>query len=344
MPETDPTSDVSALTVQLLSAYLANNTVPSEQLAELIRTTKTALSQEDSPAAAPAEPELFTPAVSARKSLASPEHIISLIDGKPYKTLKRHLASRGLTPEQYRSRYDLPASYPMVAPAYAEHRRAVAHRLGLGRKAPRPESGEEQAASSSIDAPETQPLPEPAEALAKTIERPKKAPANTGLRGRKKAATGGQDTFAETTGSVAPVADTSDLSPAPSDDIEAKVSGTRAPRKAKSASNETVHSATDSKPRGKNADPALEGARSAASGAITTAEGDGAKSKPVRRRGKIGLFKDAGEQADNSAAGADETAAGADANIAADVQAPSAPKPKARPSKRMAREPKSKTN
>jgi hypothetical protein len=67
-----------------------------------------------------------------RKSLASPEHIISLIDGKPYKTLKRHLIARGLTPEKYRSRYNLPASYPMVASAYAEHRRAVAQRIGLG--------------------------------------------------------------------------------------------------------------------------------------------------------------------------------------------------------------------
>jgi predicted transcriptional regulator len=57
-----------------------------------------------------------------------------MIDGKPYKTLKRHLSGHGLTPEGYRARYNLPASYPMVAPAYSERRREVAMKLGLGHK------------------------------------------------------------------------------------------------------------------------------------------------------------------------------------------------------------------
>jgi predicted transcriptional regulator len=131
MSEADSTNDVAALTVQLLSAYLANNTVASEDLAGLIRSTRDALTAEQA-GAAQAEPEIVTPAVSVRKSLASPEHIISLIDGKPYKTLKRHLAKHGLTPDAYRSRYNLPSSYPIVAPAYTEHRRAVAQRTGLG--------------------------------------------------------------------------------------------------------------------------------------------------------------------------------------------------------------------
>src|SRR3546814_6088442 len=66
--------------------------------------------------------------------LASRDAIISLIDGKPYKTLKRHLSSHGLSIAEYRARYNLPASYPMVAPAYSEHRRNVANRLGqIGR-------------------------------------------------------------------------------------------------------------------------------------------------------------------------------------------------------------------
>ncbi len=76
----------------------------------------------------------FTPAVTARKSLASKDHIISMIDGKPYKTLRRHLSSNGLTPEQYRERYNLKADYPMVAESYSEARRAMAHRIGLGQK------------------------------------------------------------------------------------------------------------------------------------------------------------------------------------------------------------------
>lgn len=126
-------NDITALTVQLLSAYVSRNTVPSEALANLIKTTRSALM--DSPSAAVEEKatESFTPAVSVRKSLASPDHIISLIDGKPYKTLKRHLASHGLTPEQYRERYKLPTAYPLVAQSYSDARRAVARKLGLGK-------------------------------------------------------------------------------------------------------------------------------------------------------------------------------------------------------------------
>jgi predicted transcriptional regulator len=88
--------------------------------------------------AAPAEDILsepqFTPAVTARKSLASKDHIISMIDGEPYKTLKRHLSRHGLTPAQYRERYGLKSDYPMVAESYAEMRRGLAKKIGLGRK------------------------------------------------------------------------------------------------------------------------------------------------------------------------------------------------------------------
>jgi predicted transcriptional regulator len=75
------------------------------------------------------------PAVSARKSLASPDHIISMLDGKKYKTLRRHLSTNGMTPEQYRERFNLKADYPMVAATYSEARRAMAKSIGLGRKA-----------------------------------------------------------------------------------------------------------------------------------------------------------------------------------------------------------------
>ena len=85
------------------------------------------------PAVAQAASSEFTPAVTARKSLASPEHIISMIDGRPYKTLRRHLSSNGLTPDDYRQRYGLRADYPMVAPAYSESRSALAKTIGLGR-------------------------------------------------------------------------------------------------------------------------------------------------------------------------------------------------------------------
>lgn len=86
---------------------------------------------------APGSEPAFEPAVTIRKSLASRNHIISLIDGKPYVTLKRHLRGHGLTPVQYRERYGLKADYPMVAPAYAERRRELAKKIGLGSKTKR---------------------------------------------------------------------------------------------------------------------------------------------------------------------------------------------------------------
>lgn len=125
-------STVTSLTVELLSAYLIKNTVAPEDLAELIRSTRSVLNETGAPVETAPEPEVHTPAVSVRKSLANREHILSLIDGKPYKTLKRHLKSHGLTPEAYRERYALPATYPMVAPAFGDKRRAIAQAIGLG--------------------------------------------------------------------------------------------------------------------------------------------------------------------------------------------------------------------
>lgn len=124
--------DFTAMTVQLLSAYFSNNQVPAGDIAGIIEATRDALERKAT-AETPAAPE-YVPAVSIRKSLGSREHIISMLDGKPYKTLKRHLATNGLTPAEYRERYNLPKDYPMIAPAYSEHRRAVAQQLGLGRR------------------------------------------------------------------------------------------------------------------------------------------------------------------------------------------------------------------
>jgi predicted transcriptional regulator len=127
-------SNLTLLTVDLLSAYVANNTIQHGDLADLIKSTHAALKTIDAPEPpAPVEPE-HKPAVTVRKSLSSRSHIISMIDGKPYQTLKRHLSRHGLTPQEYRERYDLPRDYPMVSAAYSESRRAIAARLGLGRK------------------------------------------------------------------------------------------------------------------------------------------------------------------------------------------------------------------
>ncbi|MDI1296716.1 MAG: MucR family transcriptional regulator [bacterium] len=124
--------DFTAMTVQLLSAYFSNNQVPAGDIAGIIEATRGALERK-ADAEVPAAPD-HVPAVSIRKSLGSREHIISMLDGKPYKTLKRHLAVNGMTPAEYRERYKLPKDYPMVAPAYSEQRRTVAQKLGLGRR------------------------------------------------------------------------------------------------------------------------------------------------------------------------------------------------------------------
>ena len=79
------------------------------------------------------EPTEFVPVVPVRSSV-KPDYIVSLINGRKFKTLKRHLALHGLTPGEYRERYGLKSDYPMVAPSYSERRREVARQVGLGRK------------------------------------------------------------------------------------------------------------------------------------------------------------------------------------------------------------------
>lgn len=123
---------------------------------------------------------VFTPAVTARKSLASKDHIISLIDGKPYKTLRRHLSTHGLTPAEYRQRYNLKADYPIVAPTYSEARRSMAQKIGLGRK-----SGVRAVPTTPTVAPtETSAAPAPAKRGRKPNLSPA-TPSKKATRGRK---------------------------------------------------------------------------------------------------------------------------------------------------------------
>ena len=127
------------LATELTIAWLSNpNTrVQAEEIPAFLRTMHEAVTslQEGSTSAAITEQAAsHEPAVTVRKSLSSRDHIISLIDGKPYKTLRRHLSGHDLTPEQYRERYNLKADYPIVAPAYSETRRDMAKKIGLGRK------------------------------------------------------------------------------------------------------------------------------------------------------------------------------------------------------------------
>ncbi len=123
------------LSADIVSAYVANNSVSQADLAALIASVHSSLTKLGAEPEAPAA-AVLVPAVAIRKSV-TPDAIICLEDGKPFKSLKRHLSSKfRLTPEQYRAKWGLPADYPMVAPAYAEARSALAKSIGLGRKAP----------------------------------------------------------------------------------------------------------------------------------------------------------------------------------------------------------------
>lgn len=119
---------VITLTADIVSAHLSNNSVAVNDVPALIRSVHDALS-----GSTPAQPaEKPVPAVPIRSSI-KPDHIICLEDGKKLKVLKRHLMARyNMTPDQYRAKWGLPADYPMVAPAYAEQRRALAKQIGLG--------------------------------------------------------------------------------------------------------------------------------------------------------------------------------------------------------------------
>lgn len=125
--------EIIELTADVISAYVSNNPVPVTELPALIAQVHQSLSGLTGEAAAPAE-EAQKPAVNPKKSVTD-DYVICLDDGKKFKSLKRHLATHhGMTPDEYRAKWKLPADYPMVAPAYAAARSALAKKMGLGRK------------------------------------------------------------------------------------------------------------------------------------------------------------------------------------------------------------------
>ncbi len=127
-----PTVDLVGLTADIVSAYVSNNPLPVAELPDLIASVHSSLAGVGQPAT-PEQPKQ-EPAVNPKRSVF-PDYIISLEDGKKFKSLKRHLAVHyGLTPEQYREKWGLKPDYPMVAPNYAEQRSALAKALGLGRR------------------------------------------------------------------------------------------------------------------------------------------------------------------------------------------------------------------
>ncbi|MEN6543240.1 MucR family transcriptional regulator [Parvibaculum sp.] len=120
------------LASDIVAAYLTRNSVPANDLPGLIRTVHTTL-QELEQGKGPGSTQELTPAVPVKKSVA-PDYIVCLEDGKKLKMLKRYLRSQyGMSPEDYRARWNLPLDYPMVAPNYAAQRSRLAKQIGLGR-------------------------------------------------------------------------------------------------------------------------------------------------------------------------------------------------------------------
>lgn len=152
------TSTRLASTTKIVAAFLANNKLGVDQVADLL------ISIDASFIRAPAEPDarqsdapLPPSAATVRKSIRQ-EYLISFEDGCAYKMLKRHLSSRGLTPEAYRAKWGLPGDYPMVAPAYSAVRSEVAQRIGLGRGGRRrPEGTTGKALSAAAPRPRGRP-------------------------------------------------------------------------------------------------------------------------------------------------------------------------------------------
>ena len=120
------------LAADIVSAFVSNNSVSVADLPSLIANVHAALQNTSRPAATQEEAKP-TPPVSARKSI-TPDYLISLEDGKHYKSLKRHLRGLGLTPEAYREKWGLPRDYPMVSANYAAKRSELAKSMGLGRQ------------------------------------------------------------------------------------------------------------------------------------------------------------------------------------------------------------------
>lgn len=135
--------DCLALTSEIVSAYLGNNHVQLSDLPALIYGVHAKLVELASSGSAGPEPVKKLTSAEINRSIMR-EHLISFEDGKPYMTLRRHLALRGLSPDEYRAKWSLPSNYPMTSASYSARRSELARSIGLGR--PRTQTSEENQA------------------------------------------------------------------------------------------------------------------------------------------------------------------------------------------------------
>lgn len=133
MTEANTEIDTIELTAAIVTAYVQNNSIDAADLPKVIGSVHAALQGVGKPVVEPA-PEVAKPSTAQVRKSVSDAGLVSFIDGKTYQSLKRHLGTHDLTPDDYRERYGLAASYPMVAPAYAARRSELAKKIGLGSK------------------------------------------------------------------------------------------------------------------------------------------------------------------------------------------------------------------
>jgi predicted transcriptional regulator len=126
--------DYVGISADLVSAYVSNNSFRAADLPELIRTVHSTLAALGLGVGQGGENQIEKPTPAQIKKSITSDALISFEDGKPYRTLKRHLTTRGLTPEAYREKYGLPVDYPMTSAGYSSQRSELARALGLGRK------------------------------------------------------------------------------------------------------------------------------------------------------------------------------------------------------------------
>lgn len=127
------TNVLLTMTADIAKGYLANNSVPIAEIGRVVSAIHESLNDiaNGKPTQVVEEVAKLVPAVAVKKSITE-DHLICLEDGRKFKSLKRHLATLNMTPEQYRLKWSLPPDYPMVAPGYAKKRSALAKASGLG--------------------------------------------------------------------------------------------------------------------------------------------------------------------------------------------------------------------
>ena len=150
----DEQTDVLTLTAEIVASYLGSAAhVQASEIPAIIKAVREALSEDTSTPQAEAAPETPKPDKRAINKSITPDGLISFVDGKSYKTLKRHLTGHGLDMNSYRERYGLPSDYPSVAPSYSAARSEMAKNLGLGARGQGAKADTAEAAAPASETP-----------------------------------------------------------------------------------------------------------------------------------------------------------------------------------------------